>query len=184
LPRLAEVFRRLIEEQVSLRNMRQLLEAVAEWAPREKNTAALTEYVRVGLRQQICQRSAAPGMLLPVLLVEDELAAQLAQDLHDTITGPQLRPENPDRLVEQVRAQVAHAPFRPVLVTTMDLRRPLWDLLSRYGLNIPVLSHPEIAPGFRVEVVGSIGVERRPPPRAQGMRAIPGGAHAGELKSA
>ena len=154
----------------------QVLEATAEWAPREKSTAALTEYVRVGVRQQICQSCATPDMRLSVLLIEDDLAAQLASDLHDTITGPQLRPDDPDRLVNQIRSQASAAPERPTLVTTMELRRPLWELLSRYGLDLPVLSHPEVAPGYQVAVLGSIGIEDPRAQRGPQLRAIQGGA--------
>jgi type III secretion protein V len=34
LPRLAEVLRRLLDEQVSIANLRAILEAVAEWGGR------------------------------------------------------------------------------------------------------------------------------------------------------
>ncbi len=160
LPRLAEVFRRLVGEGVSLRNMRQVLESVAEWAPREANAAMLAEYVRIGLRQQICHAAAGGDMTLQVLLVEDELAVELLASVRQTVSGDMLQPEGADQLVERLRWQMQDSVFaggRPVVVTTMELRRHLRELLVRYGLDVCVLSHPEVAPGFRTNVIGTIG---------------------------
>ena len=160
LPRLAEVFRRLVGEGVSLRNMRQVLESVAEWAPREANAAMLAEYVRIGLRQQICHAAAGGDMTLQVLLVEDELAVELMASVRQTVSGDMLQPEGADQIVERLRRQMQDSVFaggRPVVVTTMELRRHLRELLVRYGLDVCVLSHPEVAPGFRTNVIGTIG---------------------------
>ena len=160
LPRLAEVFRRLVGEGVSLRNMRQVLESVAEWAPREPNAAMLAEYVRIGLRQQICHAVTDADMTLQVLLIEDDFAVELLGSVRQTVSGDMLQPTGADQLVERLRRQVqevVHAGGRPVLVTTLELRRHLRELLIRHGLDACVLSHPEVAPGFRINVISTIG---------------------------
>lgn len=51
--RIAEIFQRLAQEQVSIRDLRSILEAVIEWSPKEKDTVMLTEYVRGALKRQI-----------------------------------------------------------------------------------------------------------------------------------
>ncbi len=163
LVRMSEILRRLVEEGLSLHNLRAILESVTEWAPREKSTAALVEYVRVAIRQQICHRVASADLRLSVLLMEDEMAEQLFNTLFETFTGAQLQLDNPDELVERLRDAASRPDVLPVIVTTMELRRPLWELLSRFGVDLHVLSHPEIAPGFRVDVVGSFGTESLSP---------------------
>ncbi len=182
LPRLAEVFRRLVAEGVSLRNMRQVLEAVAEWAPREASPAMLTEYVRVGLRQQICHAVAGPDMTLQVLLIEDDLAIDLLASVRHTVAGDVLQPPGADQLVAHLRQQlqeITHGGGCPVIVTTLELRRHLRDLLARYGLEVCVLSHPEVAPGFRTNVINTIGYTPHAEPglrdrqSASGLGAIP-----------
>ncbi|MGI4801505.1 MAG: type III secretion system export apparatus subunit SctV [Janthinobacterium lividum] len=160
LPRLAEVFRRLVAEGVSLRNMRQVLESIAEWAPREANPVMLAEYVRCGLRQQICHAVAGPDMTLHTLLVEDELAAELLGSLRTTVTGEALHPENGEHLVAAMRQQLqeaVHIGQRPVIVTTMELRRHLRELLHRHGFDACVMSHSEVANGFQIDVIGTLG---------------------------
>lgn len=160
LPRLAEVFRRLVGEGVSLRNMRQVLESVAEWAPREANPAMLAEYVRIGLRQQICHAVAGPDMTLQAMLIEDDLAVELLASMRQTLSGDVLQPAGAEQLVARLRhkaQEVVHAGGRPVVVTTLELRRHLRELLVRHGLDACVLSHPEVAPGFRINVISTIG---------------------------
>ena len=44
--RIAEIFQRLAQEQISIRDLRSILEAIIEWSPKEKDTVMLTEYVR------------------------------------------------------------------------------------------------------------------------------------------
>ena len=51
--RIAEIFQRLAQEQVSIRDLRNILEAIIEWSPKEKDTVMLTEYVRGALKRQI-----------------------------------------------------------------------------------------------------------------------------------
>lgn len=178
LPRLADVFRRLVAEGVSLRNMRQVLESIAEWAPREANPAILAEYVRCGLRQQICHAAAGSNMTLHTLLVEDGLAAELLGSLRTTVIGEALHPEGAEQVVFGIRQRLQdalHAGDRPVIVTTMELRRHLRELLHRHGFDACVLSHSEVASGFRIDVIGTLGREAEgvSRPRRAGLGAQP-----------
>ena len=54
----ADVFRRLLEEGISLRNHRLVLETLAEWGQKEQDVVLLAEYVRGGLKRQICHAHA------------------------------------------------------------------------------------------------------------------------------
>ena len=60
LQRVADVLRRLVSEGVSIRNLRDILEALAEVGQRDKDVHALTEFARVALRRQI-SHSVAPA---------------------------------------------------------------------------------------------------------------------------
>lgn len=68
LQRVAEVFRRLVGEGVSIRNMRDILEALAEISQREKDVHAVAEFTRVALRRQISHQVAPNGQLAAVML--------------------------------------------------------------------------------------------------------------------
>ena len=53
LQKLTEILRRLVQEQVSIKDLRTILEALSEWAQTEKDTVLLTEYVRSSLKRYI-----------------------------------------------------------------------------------------------------------------------------------
>ena len=160
LPRMSDLLRRLVDEQVPVRNVRQVLEAVAEWAPREQTTAPLIEHVRSALRRQICHRWAS-GKTLLALPVEGSLEEALGPAL---VSAPQgvtlaLDSQKSASLAESVRAKLRGCWSRgqvAVLITSSDLRRPLHMLLLRNGVVVPVLSFNEIAPEFHVQLVGSL----------------------------
>ena len=156
LPRLADVLRRLVDEEVSLRNMRQVLEAVAEWAPKEANPAQLAEHVRHALRRQICHRWADGSRTLHALVMEGGIEEVLRATISRANERPGAEQTLAERLAQAVQAQTASSQFPPVIVVAADLRRPVRALLARRDVVLPVLSHREIAPDFSVRVVGTL----------------------------
>ena len=72
---LADVLRRLVEERVSIRDLRAILEALATVAGTEKDPLNLTEYVRSQLRRAITYRVAGGAAALTMItldpLIED-----------------------------------------------------------------------------------------------------------------
>lgn len=166
LPRFAEVLRLLVAERVSLRNLKQIVEALVTWAPREKETAMLAEYVRLALHAQICQEFASEGTLYALLLdrdLEEKLRALMQQTARGwTLT---IDPETSQSLMQQVRRlMAAQRDFSrtPVVLTTQDLRRCVRQLLQEELFDVHVLSYSELAATQRVHPVGNIalGVER------------------------
>ena len=161
LPRLAEVLRRLLDERVSIANMRTILEAVAEWAPREQNTAVVAEHVRTALRRQICHGLLDTQGRLSVVLIEGALDDALRGAVHATPSGTHLALDRVtvERLLGALRplldAAVAEG-ARPAVLASPDRRRPLRALLARHGLNVSVLSHPELATGFGVHAASTL----------------------------
>lgn len=162
LPNLAEVVRRLVEEQVSVANMRSVLEAVAEWGPREPSPAKLADHVRVSLARQICHRWADPANCISVLLIEGAVEEELrvAIKSNAAASSSTLDAAMATRLATEVRRQTAQrpggGPAAAVVVTAFDTRRQFHQLLSRHGLDVPVLCHAELAEGFTTSVVGTI----------------------------
>ena len=83
--RIAEIFQRLVQEQISIRDLRSILEALIEWSPKEKDTVMLTEYVRSALSLLSTgedKLSQAQQLLLGTLTI----------GASDTVTGQFLTP--------------------------------------------------------------------------------------------
>ncbi len=161
LPRLAEVLRRLVGEAVPVTNLRAVLETVTEWGGREPNNAVLAEHVRTALRRYLCHGLAGADRTLMVVLVDGAFDEMLRSAVQLTPTGAQisLDPGITDRLVATARSLLdpaAERGERPAMLCSTELRRHLAALLARRGLDVPVLSHGEIAPGFSVHVAGTL----------------------------
>jgi type III secretion protein V len=163
LPRVADVLRRLLDEGIPLQQMRLVLEALAEWGEKEQNVVLLTEYVRGSLKRQICYRYAAAQKVLPAYILERQAEEAIRGAVRDTAVGPYLvlDDKTSEQLLTRVRsalAGTAPSAMRPVILSSMDVRRFLRGFLIRNDLNVPVLSYQELASEFTVQPIGSIGI--------------------------
>jgi type III secretion protein V len=161
--RMADVLRRLVDEGVSVRNPRLVLEALAEWGEREANVVLLTEYVRAALKRQICHKYASAHRIVPAFLIERAAEDTIRGAVRDTAVGPYLVLDDnvSEGLLDRVRRIGANAHSdrnRPVILTSMDIRRFVRGFLVRNGLDIPVLSYQELAGDFTIQPIGTIGL--------------------------
>ncbi|HJR73213.1 MAG TPA: type III secretion system export apparatus subunit SctV [Luteimonas sp.] len=158
--RVADVLRRLAEEGVPVRNLRDAFEAITDVGGREKDVVLLTEYVRVALKREIADRYADGDRTLHVLMIHPELEDKLRQSVRVAGGASQLAisPELASRLGGEVRAQLARQPeaARPVLLCSLDVRRHLRKLMEIDFFDLPVLSYQELAPDLRIMQAGQI----------------------------
>jgi type III secretion protein V len=159
--RIAMVMRRLVEEEVPIRNMRIVLETIVEWGAREKDPEALSEYVRSALARQISHKYADPDRFIPAYVVEADVEDTIRGALRQSNAGTFLSMEAAQSrsLLGSVRKAVGdlsgHSTM-PVFLATMDTRRHLRRFLSDHGVECPVLSHKEIAPNYKVQPLSMV----------------------------
>ncbi len=162
LQRVAEVLRRLVSESVSIRNLRDILEALSEGAQRDKDPHALTEFARVALRRQISHQVAPQGRLGAVLL-QPQLEDLLRQAVRVSGGVAQLALE-PDMARGVSQALVAaigrHRPA--AVVTAIDVRWHLRRLIESECFETPVLSYHELMPTLQLDVVDRVAVPGAP----------------------
>jgi len=158
--RVADVLRRLSEEGVPVRNLRDAFEAITDVGGREKDVVLLTEYVRVALKREIADRYSDDERTLHVLLIHPELEDKLRQSVRVAGGASQLAisPELAGRLGNEVRAHLGRqAPgVKPVLLCSLDVRRHLRKLMEVDFFDLPVLSYQELAPDLRIVQAGQI----------------------------
>lgn len=159
LARLAEVLRRLVEEEVPIRNLRDILEALADAAQREKDVFALTEMARIALRRQTSHRAAPEGVLRALLLTpdfEDRLRAAVRMNNGQATLA--LDPAEAQAVMQRL-AQAVHACRPAAVLTAVDLRRHVRKLIEADCFDTPVLSYHELMPTLRLEVLARVGDE-------------------------
>ncbi|VXB17212.1 Low calcium response locus protein D [Luteimonas sp. 9C] len=158
--RVADVLRRLSEEGVPVRNLRDAFEAITDVGGREKDVVLLTEYVRVALKREIADRYSDDERTLHVLLIHPELEDKLRQSVRVAGGASQLAisPELAGRLGNEVRAHLGRQGpgVKPVLLCSLDVRRHLRKLMEVDFFDLPVLSYQELAPDLRIVQAGQI----------------------------
>ncbi len=162
LARVAEILRRLVEEEVAIRNLRDILETLADTAQREKDVYALTELTRIGLKRQISHRYAPDGHLRAVLL-EPALEEMLRNAIRHSSGAQQLAldPLEMSRLMTRFRNVVQV--FKPAaIVTAVDIRRHVRKLIEQDCFDVPVLSYHELLPSLQLEALHRVSTEDAP----------------------
>jgi type III secretion protein V len=156
-----DILRRLVQEDIPIRNMPAILEALVEWAPREKDTAVLAEYARVGLSRHISWHYGGTDKKLKAWLLEDELEDTIRKSIRQTPSGPFLALPPPVRdAVDGSLARLSNTAGErdgTVVLCQLDIRRFVRQLTVRPCPALAVLSFQELAPDIMVETVGKIG---------------------------
>jgi type III secretion protein V len=110
----ADVLRRLVAEEASIRNLPRILMALADWGRVERDPLFLTEYVRAGLQRQITYRASRGTNSIVVLLLDPEIERSIAEATRHTATGSYvaLAPERVRAIVNAIARPVAADPAR------------------------------------------------------------------------
>jgi flagellar biosynthesis protein FlhA len=153
------VLQGLLAEQVPIRNLRAIVESLAEHAPRTQDPAVLLGQVRVALGRQIVQDIAGSADELPVITLEPELE-QLLQSTSAGSGAPVLEPG----LAERLQARLADATRRQdgagepaVLLVPPPLRSALARFTRASVPGLRVLAWNEIPDNRRVRLVAAVG---------------------------
>jgi len=147
---IGEIFRRLLEEGVSVRPLRAILDALLA-APPGSSAAALAEACRRSLARHIAY-PLLRGRSLEALLLAP--AAEVA--LRDALNGgvATLAPARVRELVASVESGLAASPHARALLAPGDVRRALRDILAQRFPGLAVLGYDELPADLSVRPVG------------------------------
>ena len=156
---LADVLRRLVEEGVSVRPLREILECLATHAPNERDPVALTELVRAALRQQITHQHAVDGVL-PVVLLDPAIEEAVRDAIQRTATGSYLAlpPAVARDVLEAFKQECPPDEGAAIVLTQADVRRFVRRLVEVELPDVTVLSYQELAPEVTVQPLGRIQI--------------------------
>ncbi|MCY0387267.1 type III secretion system export apparatus subunit SctV [Robbsia sp. Bb-Pol-6] len=154
--KIAEILQRLVSEDISVRNLRGVLEALVEWGQKEKDSVLLTEYVRISQKRHISYKFSSGRNILPAYLLAPSIEDTLRASIRQTSGGSYLAldPGVTKALVSAIQrtvGELGRAGHRPVLLTSMDIRRYLRKLIEADLYELPVLSYQELTPEINVQ---------------------------------
>jgi len=164
LSALLKVLQALLAEQVPVRDIRSIAEAIANNAARSQDTAALVAAVRVGLSRAIVQSIVGIEPELPVITLEPRLEQILLNSLQKAGQGQEegvlLEPSMAEKLQRSLieAAQRQEMQGQPVILLVAG---PVRAMLSRFGRlavpNMHVLAYQEIPDNKQVTIVATVG---------------------------
>jgi type III secretion protein V len=159
--KIAEIMQRLVSEDISVRNLRSVLEALIEWGQKEKDSVLLTEYVRISLKRHISYKYSSGQNMLPAYLLAPNVEETVRGAIRQTSAGSYLAldPAIGKRLVENIKRSVGDlsaASRAPVLLTSMDIRRYLRKMIEQDLYELPVLSYQELTQEINVQPLARI----------------------------
>lgn len=159
--KIAEILQRLVGEEVSIRNLRAVMEALIEWGQKEKDSVMLTEYVRVALKRHISHRHSSGQNILPAYLLAPAIEDTLRGAIRQTSGGSYLAldPSVSRQLLDNIKATVgdlSRSMQKPVLLTSMDIRRYLRKMIEQDLYELPVLSYQELTPDINIQPLARV----------------------------
>jgi len=158
---IAELLKRLVQEFVSIRDLRTILSAMIEWGAKEKDPVVLVEHIRIALSRQISHQYAARNNVLSGILLDGEIEETVRNAIRQTSAGSylSLSPEISKRIVQrtQEKAMPVLSNGSPCcLITAMDVRRYIRRMIESELPELPVLSYQELANDITLQPVARV----------------------------
>jgi type III secretion protein V len=164
---LSEIFQRLIQEEIAIRDLKTIFSTLAQWAEVERNTLMLTEHIRSGLKRYITHKYAGHSNTLAVYLLDPEIEDLVRNAIRATEKGNYLalEPETTQEIVEAVGKEIASHPFPPgarppVILTTAEIRRYFRKIIEMEFPQLSVLSYQELSENLRIQPIARVALQK------------------------
>nr|WP_228368709.1 flagellar biosynthesis protein FlhA [Nautilia profundicola] len=158
------VLKSLLHEKIPIKDMITILETIADVAEYTKNIDVIVEHVRSSLSRVITKLYESEDGTLKLITFDTQTEQYLMNKLQQQGEQKQflLTVAEMNKLVEEISnaaAEILNKGIAPVvLIVDPLIRKPLSEILERFGVEVVVLSHAEIDPNAKFEVLGSISI--------------------------
>jgi flagellar biosynthesis protein FlhA len=155
------VLQGLLGERVSIRDLPNVLEGIAEACGYSRNVTSITEHVRARLARQISDNSADQTGVIPILTLSPEWEQAFTEALHGEGEEKQLvmAPTTLQQFIQLVRQAFERHTIMgesPVLLTSPAIRPYVRSIIERFRPITTVMSQNEIHARARIRTLGQI----------------------------
>jgi flagellar biosynthesis protein FlhA len=160
---LQRVLQNLLDEGVNIRDMRTIIETLAELVPRVQDPIELTSQVRIALGRAIVQQLYPTGNEMQVMALEPGLERLLGQALQGGGDAGGIEPGLADTLLRETAAAARHQEdlgLPAVLLVPPHLRWLLSRFLRRAVQQLRVISNGEVPDSKIIKVTSIIGARK------------------------
>ena len=182
---MTRVLRALASEEISIRNLRQILERLLDFDFRTPDSSrylvlddrpntpvgadgggdprALVPFVRAGLKREIGHKYARGTNTLWAYLLDAEIEALVSGQRKAPAGGDVLEERDSDRIAEAIQTEIASLPPTaqvPVILTTETARPRLHELVAAEFPRVSVVSYTELVSELNVQPIARISLKR------------------------
>jgi flagellar biosynthesis protein FlhA len=152
-----QVLSGLLSEGVSIKDLRTIMEILADYGLSIKSSDRLIEYVRLALARAITSRYLLDDRVLPLANLNPMLEKTLNDGLHVTEQGVYLalEPSLAQRLIQSLKTlkeKFKQNGLTPILLCSGRLRSPLYAFVQAHVPDFRIISHQELMANSAIQV--------------------------------
>lgn len=159
LGKVQKVLQNLLREQISVRDLRTILETLADYGGKVEDQDILTEYVRQALARPITKQYVSKDGSISVLTLDREVevliegAVQKSEISSYLALEPTVAEKILMKIKEGVEAITPLVETSPILLASPIVRLYLRKLTERFMPDLVILSHNEIMPSVPIKTL-------------------------------
>jgi len=159
---LMRVLQNLLREGISIRDLRTILETMADWASTTQDPEILTEYVRHALSRTISTDLAIDNTI-PLITLAKTVEDAILNSLQHKESGSYLAidPLVAQKILDSIGQAIPlfQGGQKPVLLAAPQIRPHVRKLTERYYPGLVVISHNEVLPTYKVQSLGTVTLD-------------------------
>ena len=162
LGKVQKVLQNLLKEQISIRDLRTILEQLSDYASLTQDADVLTEYVRQSLARPITKQYQSSDGTLSVLTldrgIEDIIEGSIQKS--ETSAYLALEPNVAEKFLAKLRDMIEKITptieTSPVLLASPGLRMHIRKFTERFLPDLAIISHSEVSPSVQIKTLGVV----------------------------
>lgn len=161
LQKITDVFQRLVQEGICIRDLKRITQTLIEWGQKEKDTVLLVEYVRSALSRYISYKFSGGQNIIAAYLLDPALEEQIRKSVRQTSGGSYLAmdPQTVRSILAVVKRTIGdlnRIPQKPVIIVSVDIRRYFRKMIEKDYYELPVLSFQELSQEINIQPLGRL----------------------------
>lgn len=164
-----KVLKRLLREQIPIRDLNTILETIADYYGQTQNPDVLTEYVRSALSETITKQFTGDSNEIQVCVMDSSLESHLINQAQQGNLNPNtlgFTPETVETLYvnsSRIFEEMIGRGHDPVVLTSPVLRPAVYDFFVAVVPEINVLSYNDVTIDTEIKKAGTITLENIEP---------------------
>ena len=161
LQKITDVLQRLVQEGISIRDLKRITQTLIEWGQKEKDAVLLVEYVRSALSRYISYKFSGGQNLVAAYLLDPTLEEKIRKSIRQTSGGSYLAMDPATvrsilAVVKRTIGDISKIPHKPVIIVSVDIRRYFRKMIEKDYYELPVLSFQELSAEINIQPLGRL----------------------------